>query len=404
MANTGHEKYGAVEFQRYHDGTMPAAERRLLEGAALEDPFLAEALEGYAFSSNGPADITGLKQQLKDRETGKNPRNGVFEVVPGWFRIAALFLLVVGSCWGVYRIWKSNDTGLAAIPASTLSSRAKDRVPSSTPSDTTPPAASSNDGVALQNKVAAPLALPTAVPKPTNRDRLETSLAAKTEGVKIDQSSTPSTVPSARVATQEISDEDVQRETVFKGKVVDSRGAPVPNVSITAATDKRVSTTTDANGNFSLKGNDSAFNATLSATGFNARQAFLAAPSQNTIVLKEASSSLNEVVVMARKRSAAGSVQKDASVRSDSMPVGGWPAFNSYVEAGRSTRKGIAGDVGPGSVVLSFETDKRGTPSKVKIEQSFCGPCDKEAVRVLTSGPKWKLAKGKRATVAIPFD
>jgi hypothetical protein len=234
-------------------------------------------------------------------------------------------------------------------------------------------------------------------------DLSETSLAGRTEGLQTGAYPVPSTSDS--VETQALKSRAVSTgdETLVKGKVVDSRGSPVPNVSITAANSK-VSTTTDVNGNFSLKAGDTAFNATLSAAGFNARQAFLAAPSQNTIVLKEASTSLNEVVVMARKKPVGGGVNTDAFVRSDSMPVGGWAAFNAHLETGRSSRRRIAGEKGAGVVVLSFSTDKRGTPSKIRVETSLCAACDTEASRVLTSGPKWKLARGKRARVSIPFD
>lgn len=42
------KSYNAADFQRYFSGAMPPNEMHALEKAALDDPFLAEALEGYA--------------------------------------------------------------------------------------------------------------------------------------------------------------------------------------------------------------------------------------------------------------------------------------------------------------------------------------------------------------------
>ena len=48
---TDHSKYNngftAGDFERYHNGSMSPLEMHQLEKAAMEDPFLADALEGY---------------------------------------------------------------------------------------------------------------------------------------------------------------------------------------------------------------------------------------------------------------------------------------------------------------------------------------------------------------------
>ncbi|HZH96503.1 MAG TPA: hypothetical protein VEY06_11485, partial [Flavisolibacter sp.] len=88
------QQYGAEDFQRYHRGTMPAAERHALEKAALEDPFLGDALEGYVHTANADADAAELKKRLAVR-LQKEPK-----VVPfgkknsfHWLRIAAMFFV-----------------------------------------------------------------------------------------------------------------------------------------------------------------------------------------------------------------------------------------------------------------------------------------------------------------------
>ena len=43
----GHKIYSAADIERYYNGLMSASERHALEKAALEDPFLSDAFEGY---------------------------------------------------------------------------------------------------------------------------------------------------------------------------------------------------------------------------------------------------------------------------------------------------------------------------------------------------------------------
>ncbi len=61
--------YKATDFARYHSGTMPADEMHAIEKAALEDPFLADALEGYPNTINFESDILDLKARLKEKGT-----------------------------------------------------------------------------------------------------------------------------------------------------------------------------------------------------------------------------------------------------------------------------------------------------------------------------------------------
>jgi TonB family protein len=60
---------------------------------------------------------------------------------------------------------------------------------------------------------------------------------------------------------------------------------------------------------------------------------------------------------------------------------------------------------GVSSVQVSFEVDKNGDPTNIKVEKSLCSTCDKEAIRLIKDGPKWKRNANKkgRTTVTINF-
>ena len=69
MANDNNiKKFTAIDIEKYHKGLLSPKEMHDLEKAALEDPFLADALEGYAVTGvNAEADIAELKKRLAEK-------------------------------------------------------------------------------------------------------------------------------------------------------------------------------------------------------------------------------------------------------------------------------------------------------------------------------------------------
>src|SRR5664279_301773 len=96
--------YIAADFERYYAGTMPPHEMHALEKAALEDQFLADALEGYINTSDFAGDILELKARLKEKEKKKN----IFSISPftqnRWWRIVALFIIIAGAGFFFYQL------------------------------------------------------------------------------------------------------------------------------------------------------------------------------------------------------------------------------------------------------------------------------------------------------------
>jgi hypothetical protein len=105
--------YDAADIERYYNGQMTVAERHALEKAALDDPFLADAMEGYSSRQvNVHADMNELNKRLDER-TGK--------VVPikksryAWLRIAALLLLMISGGLLTYNYFFANRKNDVAI-------------------------------------------------------------------------------------------------------------------------------------------------------------------------------------------------------------------------------------------------------------------------------------------------
>src|SRR5687768_2143695 len=87
--------YTAADFERYHSGKMTQQEMYALEKAALDDPFLNDALEGYKLTKSPVADIREVKNRLEDR----NKKNRKTAFLQPLIKIAAILLLVGGLGW-----------------------------------------------------------------------------------------------------------------------------------------------------------------------------------------------------------------------------------------------------------------------------------------------------------------
>jgi CarboxypepD_reg-like domain/Gram-negative bacterial TonB protein C-terminal len=98
--------FTAIDIEKYHTGLLSNKERHELEKAAMDDPFLADALEGYAVAGvNATADIADLKKRLAQRteEAKVIPlnarRNNNFKL----FRAAVVIAFVAGAAFLVYQ-------------------------------------------------------------------------------------------------------------------------------------------------------------------------------------------------------------------------------------------------------------------------------------------------------------
>ncbi len=102
--------YTAVDIEKYHKGQLTPAEMHALEKAALDDPFLAEAMEGYAHLHQPvEADLAELRARLRERVESKGCAPLV--PIPGseksgrspWWRAAAAAILLGALGWGIYQ-------------------------------------------------------------------------------------------------------------------------------------------------------------------------------------------------------------------------------------------------------------------------------------------------------------
>ncbi len=93
------KNFTAADIEKYHKGLLSAKERHDLEKAALDDPFLADALEGYAVAGvDHSTDLYDLKKRLAEKvEAGKVivMKTGGKSSFP-WMRAAAVVIVIGG--------------------------------------------------------------------------------------------------------------------------------------------------------------------------------------------------------------------------------------------------------------------------------------------------------------------
>ncbi|HEX5154481.1 MAG TPA: carboxypeptidase-like regulatory domain-containing protein [Parafilimonas sp.] len=439
-----YHNYSFEDIQRYLQGKMSAAEMHELEKTALQDPFLADAIEGF-----NEADLATAKQHLNEINASlfaEKQRSKVvgFNKRTQWLNVAAVIIVLAGIGVAASYFIKSSTSNKLTEVAQVKNAAAKNEPAqdSSSAMANTNTLAKKEDTTLLiaENKAAKKMQqpvlkskVPEAAVKEQDKEIAAVSAAAPplnydvtpapgdTAGYvfKTNKPSTPEQTMVAR--SQTVADTPLllseQKSglsvspAVFLGKVVDEDNIPVPFAIIESGNIAKQSVA-DANGDFKLYQKDSLINVTVSAIGFNNRSVALKQGVNNPIILKSSSEGLNEVVVVGygkrqRKAFADSVARVQEKTKSDSaMPVGGWNNFNNYVLTQLNTDTTADAVASTQDLVeLEFLVDKTGSPYDIKITRSLNEQHNSKAVEILKNGPKWtNSSKKKKGRVVINFN
>lgn len=397
-----HINYTSEDFKRYYSGTMTAAERHALEKAALDDPFLADALEGYKYST--PGDVQHLKIAIKDRIKRKDGNVRLFRLP--WLRIAAMLVVLVGAGWLVYRfaIPSKNDLAISnEVQTNPDLPKSKEHaIPEANEvfiADSTTAIQNKSDDLLtnsnknkLENSVSKtrtdPISKPSkSVKQELNYDLPENNLNKQNKSILL---SAPAS------ATAPIT------QNTYHGKVIDESGNAIPYATISTPDNR--ATITDISGNFSIVIPDTTFSANISAPGYFTRELALNNnKAETTIILQNNHAALSEVVVTreanARKKQAAKMITEEGYLE----PTEGWVRFNDYISENIRLPEEMGEEPIRGEVTLAFDIDSKGEPVNITVQKSLCSKCDEEAIRLLKQGPKWKKKANKKGVLSIMF-
>ena len=457
--------YTAIDIERYHQGLLTPAERHALEKAALEDPFLADALDGYAITGvNIPADLAELKTRLQERTQSAKviPIAGGSRSFP-LLRVAAIVLLLAGAALLTYQFaFNKGHQEIAQAPVHTDSNSTAPVTPQfSAPVHDSPaanpnfkaPSAQEEKGKTAVTSPATGTISDNGIPENKGRTDNLVTTADKTDKESAGRQASPATgeiaaakeeKPAATAGVTPVmadtmsasamgnanaiasrkapasagyynsksrksDDQSTYRNLVtntFRGRVTDEHNVGVPFANVTNTIDN-VGTYTDANGNFNLTYPDTVLNVQVHSIGYENKTVQLKNVTASTkVVMQEDRNSLSEVVLGTRKINTAQRKSDLNKKLEEPEPADGWDNYDAYLANNLIMPEEI--EYKPSStptVEVSFEVDKYGEPTNFRIEKSLCPKCDVEAIRLIKEGPKWKrkARKNGRTTVTISF-
>jgi hypothetical protein len=203
-------------------------------------------------------------------------------------------------------------------------------------------------------------------------------------------------------------DNNFYKSNIFRGRVTDGMNFGVPFAKVTN-TEDNVGTYTDAHGYFNLTSPDSVLNVQIRSIGYeNSNTQLKNSLPNNQVVLQNDSRSLNAFVINNQRPNASRRADNNTVKLEESVPADGWDNYDTYLTNNLvvpDEYRGKPNSTGITSVEVSFEVDAKGEPINIRVEKSLCDKCDKEAIRLIREGPKWKrAARNGRTTVTIPFN
>ena len=386
-------EFTASDIERYHSGKMLPQERHALEKAALDDPFLADALEGYSFTSTPQDDLAKIQSRLDEKKDRK-------KVVPlfqkyRWLSVAAILLVIAGTAWLAYNIsGKENAATTTALKKKEVAKDTSSVVTSqqnvlhdSTDdkiTSVTQGSVANNLSKSKGNKVNQVTLGVTSNKKLNNSDGREVNQNTSTDVV-----SKAISVPARNeTASSNNNFTNIQRINGNANNAI----SPDPRLNNASndVTRKKLYYKAENNNNLDLAGkvNDAKTKDTIKDL--------------NIVLQPLPQDSLKEIVVgySNQKKSA----EKYPHVVIDTLePAEGFVNFDDYVMNNLKTPEELKTKTITGEVQLSFDVDKEGQATNITVVKSLCQKCDEEAIRLLKEGPKWKRGKNKKGKITIKF-
>ena len=435
-------QFNLVHIENYLQGNMSPAEKFAMEKAALQDPFLADAIEGYNETDITAAkkhidtfttDILGEESSEAKLITMSKPSSNKY-----WLRIAAAILLMVGVGSTVWLVNKKDtevinpiaqvtnreeikaDPTIAVPQKLDTNSKSSSAIPITIkPIEITPSTITSSEEIREAGTLAK-----------TDKE-IETSKERARNNIKINEASKQAksdtrysedvniTGVTKDVATAPTNPENLQKNNArgdneLRGRVLNNEGFALPNVSVNIDRNSRTyaAAQTDNEGNFTLRSADTFAKAKIATAGYEQQTINLSASRNNIIVLERDPEALSEVMVKAygdnKKREADASITRSQNISIPSpTPVGGWKSFNDYINAKTALLKNDSTyeeTFAEGEIIVQFKIDNNGKPYSLSTIGGNNNTAINKAIELVKKGPTWIAdKKNKKAKVIIKF-
>ena len=415
----------------YIRGLRKGKEAHRLERESMQDPFLADAMDGYSqVEGNHEQRIEKLRMQVSAHSAKKKNTYAITWSIAACliigFGISSYFLFLKKSMTDeVFIAEESVSTKLAepaapptpAIPATPTVpatpqkeialATTKVKTDSTPVSEITARQANKKDMIARIQATSQPQQGVLVATVPVMEEVSEETAALQEVVATMDtfESESDKKMKLAKVATI------LPQNNMIKGKVTNEKGEPLIGASVTYK-GTNIGTITNMNGEFSLVKKDDKKRLTAQFIGYDPVEIRVDTSRTMLIAMNENKQALNEVVVVGygakknKKSVTAGTVVKgneQANKDITPQPVIGKRKFQKYLKENlvRPTDEKCAQV--KGKVVLTFLVNKEGRPFSIKVKESLCESSDKEAIRLIQEGPDW-IYGTKLAEVTVHFE
>lgn len=415
----------------YIRGLRKGKEAHRLEKESMQDPFLADAMDGYnQVEGNHEQRIEKLRMQVSAHSAKKKNTYAITWSIAACliigFGISSYFLFLKKSMTDeVFIVEESVSTKLAepaapltpAIPATPTVpatpqkeialATTKVKTDSTPVSEITARQANKKDMIAKIQATSQPQQGVLVATVPVMEEVSEETAALQEVVATMDtfESESDKKMKLAKVATI------LPQNNMIKGRVTNEKGEPLIGASVTYK-GTNIGTITNMNGEFSLVKKDDKKRLTAQFIGYDPVEIRVDTSRTMLIAMNENKQALNEVVVVGygakknKKSVTAGTVVKgneQANKDITPQPVIGKRKFQKYLKENlvRPTDEKCAQV--KGKVVLTFLVNKEGRPFSIKVKESLCESSDKEAIRLIQEGPDW-IYGTKLAEVTVHFE
>ena len=414
----------------YIRGLRKGKEAHRLEKESMQDPFLADAMDGYnQVEGNHEQRIEKLRMQVSAHSAKKKNTYAITWSIAACliigFGISSYFLFLKKSMTDeVFIAEESVSTKLAepaapptpAIPATpTVPATPQKEIAlattkvktDSTPiSEITARQADKKDMIAKIQTTSQPQGAPVAA-VPMMEEVSEETAALQEVVATIDtfESESDKKMKMAKVATI------LPQNNMIKGRVTDEKGEPLIGASVTYK-GTNIGTITNMNGEFSLVKKDDKKRLTAEYIGYDPVEIRVDTSRTMLIAMNENKQTLNEVVVVgygAKKNKNSTTLGSDAKVKEQAekeitpQPVIGKRSYQKYLKENLVRPADEKCAQVKGKVVLTFLVNKEGRPFYIKVKESLCESADKEAIRLIQEGPDC-IYGNKLVEVTVKFE
>jgi hypothetical protein len=411
--------------RKYLAGELDARAMHELERRALDDPFLADALDGYGHAkSDQQKNLAKLSARLNARTDKK-----VRMLTPRMqLSIAASLLIIISAgAWLVIRNQNTKQRELKQVVVNVPSVPKPVQPVVSAPSQAIP---HTRDTVVKEKAIAttrftAPVVVsqkadaeanqpPAVAELQAKEDSGNAKLAAvKTPGYSIAQADKQ---PQADQYKSAMTANDAIVQSLNDSKFAAKKTRPMlPETLLNAHEDNLMvnpargnnstvvgyvtgnnqpivgaivkltgadfGVVTDVNGRFVVHNVSGSKSLMVKSLGYATRQVKLNGRDSINVALEPTANALAEVVTL---KPARNSNDDGSSGSTGAHPGSGWKALNDYLD-----KNAISPDNKAGNVVLSFTVDSKGALTGFKVIQSLSNTDDQKVIDLISNGPAW---------------